>query len=314
MKAMRWSAVGALLLATAACGGAGGGGVSGTVTADGSSTVYPVTEAAAVEFRDEFGSGVRVMVAMSGTGGGFRRFCAGETDLSNASRHISEREAELCAQNGVEYVELPIALDGMAVVVNPTNTFAQCLSVAELRRIWEPNSTVQLWSQVREGWPAERIRLYAPGTASGTFDYFTEAVMGEVGASRADFTASEDDNVLVQGVEGDRFALAYFGLAYFEENQGRLRLVDIDGGTGCVTPTPETIRTGTYSPLSRPLFLYVNRASLQRPEVATFVRFYLDHAADIARSVGYVPVGAEQTEETRRLFDGAAPAAQPAGE
>jgi phosphate transport system substrate-binding protein len=303
----RWAGLLALAMATAACGSAGDG-LRGTVGVDGSSTVYPLTEAAAVEFRDEYGSGVRVLVAMSGTGGGFRRFCVGDTDISNASRHIAQREIDICAENGVDYVELPVALDGMAVVVNPANDFAQCLSVDELRRIWEPGSTVQLWSDVRSEWPAERIRMYAPGTASGTFDYFTEVIMGQAGASRADFTASEDDNVLVQGVEGDRYSLGYFGYAYYEENQSRLKLLEVDGGAGCVRPTPESIRVGEYSPLSRPLFIYVSRAALQRPEVAQFVRFYVGNAGTLARSVGYVPMSDAQYEETGRLLEQAAPA------
>jgi phosphate transport system substrate-binding protein len=283
----------------AACGDGAVGraefeGLSGTVSVDGSSTVYPITEAVAEEFMAATGGSVRVTVALSGTGGGFRRFCAGETDISNASRHISEREIAACAQNGVEYIELPVAIDGMAVVVNPANDFAQCMTVDELRRIWEPGSTVQSWAQVRADWPDQRMRLFAPGTASGTFDYFTEAVMGQTGASRADFTASEDDNVLVQGVEGEAAALGYFGYAYYEENRDRLRLVSIDGGRGCIEPNPQTIRTGTYAPLARPLFIYVNRASLERPELAAFVRFYLDEAAGLVGEVGYVPLSDEQ--------------------
>jgi phosphate transport system substrate-binding protein len=278
-------------------------GLGGRVTVDGSSTVYPLTEAIAEEFGAATRGNVRITIAYSGTGGGFRRFCAGDTDISNASRHISERERETCAASGVEYIELPVALDGMAVVVNPANGFAQCLSVDELRRIFEPGSTVNSWAQVRAGWPDQRLRLYAPGTASGTFDYFTEAVIGQAGASRADFTASEDDNVLVQGVEGDRWSLGYFGYAYYEENQARLRLLDIDGGQGCVTPTPETIRSGAYTPLSRPLFIYVNRAALARPEVASFVRFYLDEASHLAREVGYVPLGDAQYAESRSLLN-----------
>jgi phosphate transport system substrate-binding protein len=281
------------------------GAVSGEVSVDGSSTVFPITEAVAEEFMRETRGRVRVMVAQSGTGGGFRRFCTGDTDISNASRHISDGERATCVENGVEYIELPVALDGMAVVVNPQNDLMQCITVEELRRIFEPGSQVNDWSQVRVGLPAERLRLYAPGTASGTFDYFTEAVIGQVGASRADFTASEDDNVLVQGVAGDRWALGYFGYAYYEESRERLKLLDIDGGQGCVTPTPETIRDGSYTPLSRPLFIYVNRQALARPELRAFVSFYVDNAPALARDVGYVPLGDEQQAQARTILDGA---------
>jgi phosphate transport system substrate-binding protein len=252
--------------------------------------VYPITEAVAEEFGTETGGSVRVTVGYSGTGGGFKRFCAGETAVSNASRPIKESEAELCRQNGIEYDEVQVAIDGLAVVVNPAMTFVECLTTDELRRMWEPNSTVQRWSQVRQGFPDQPIKLYGPGTNSGTFDYFTEAVMGQAGASRPDYTASEDDNVLVQGVEGDRSAIGYFGYAYFIENEGRLRALAIDGGSGCVAPTPESVRGGQYSPLSRPLFIYVNRAAMQRPEVAAFVRFYLEQAETLVPEVGYVPM------------------------
>jgi phosphate transport system substrate-binding protein len=304
----------AAVLLTVACGGSAGrddgsefAGLSGSVSVDGSSTVFPVTEAVAEEFMRETRGSVRVMVAQSGTGGGFRRFCTGDTDISNASRHISERERQTCAENNIEYIELPVALDGMAVVVNPQNDLLQCLTVEELRRIFEPGSQVNDWSQVRAGLPAERLRLYAPGTASGTFDYFTEAVIGQAGASRADFTASEDDNVLVQGVTGDRWSLGYFGYAYYEESQGQLKLLDIDGGQGCITPTPETIRDGTYSPLSRPLFIYVNRQALSRPELRAFVSYYIDNSSALARDVGYVPLGDQQYRDARTTLDGAIP-------
>jgi phosphate transport system substrate-binding protein len=284
--------LGAVVLA--ACGNDGGQGgarddLRGTLEIDGSSTVYPITEAVAEEFGAETGGSVRVMVGFSGTGGGFRRFCNGETVITNASRHIRGNEAELCAQNGVEYVEMQVAIDGMAVVVNPQNDFVQCLTIEELRRMWEPGSQVANWSQVRAGFPDQPLRLYGPGTNSGTFDFWTEAVMGQERASRTDFTASEDDNVLVAGVEGDRNALGYFGYAYFHENQGRLRVVAIDGGQGCVTPTMDTVATGEYSPLARPLFIYVRRDALERPEVREFVRFYMERAPEFAREVGYVP-------------------------
>jgi phosphate transport system substrate-binding protein len=298
-------------LALAGCGGAGAataGQLRGSIEIDGSSTVFPVTEAVAEEFMAETGGGVRVTVAMSGTGGGFRRFCNGETDLSNASRHIKDSEREQCARNGVEHVELPVALDGIAVVVNPGNTFVQCLTIDELRRIWGPGSTVQRWSDIRPEWPAQPLRLYGPGTNSGTFDYFTEDVVGQAGASRSDYTASEDDNVLVQGVAGDAGALGYFGYAYYGENQGRVRAVAVDAGRGCVEPSPRSIESGEYAPLSRPLFLYVNRSSLERPEVREFVDFYLSSASELASQVGYIPLGAQQALGARQTFEQAADA------
>jgi phosphate transport system substrate-binding protein len=281
----------AAALATAACGGGDGerGGLSGSIEIDGSSTVYPVTEAVAEEFGARHGGDVRVMVGFSGTGGGFKRFCAGETQISNASRHIKDSERELCAANGVEFLEMQVAIDGLAVVAHPQNDFAQCLTVEELRRIWEPGSQVTSWSQVRVGFPDAPLKLYGPGTNSGTFDYFTEAIMGRERAIRPDFTASEDDNVLVQGVEGDRSALGYFGYAYFAENAGRLRAVEVDNGRGCIEPNPETVLSGQYAPLSRPLFIYVNRAALERPEVAEFVRFYMEQAPSLVPEAGYVP-------------------------
>jgi phosphate transport system substrate-binding protein len=291
---MRKLGAAALLVVAVACGGdASQGeaefeGLSGTIGVDGSSTVYPITEAMAEEFGRSTGSSVRVTVGMSGTGGGFKRFCAGETEISNASRPIKQEEQELCASNGVEFLELPVAIDGLAVVVNPANEAVACLTVAELKKLWEPGSTVQTWAEVRAGLPAETIKLYGPGTNSGTFDYFTEAIMGEEDASRGDYSASEDDNVLVQGVAGDRAALGYFGYAYYQENQGTLKAVAIDGGNGCVAPTPETVASGEYQPLSRPLFLYVNRAALNRPEVVAFVQFYLENAAELVPAVGYV--------------------------
>ncbi len=289
----------AALVALAACGGGPDAGtdadstLSGTIEIDGSSTVYPVGEALAEEFQRMHG-GTRVTVGVSGTGGGFKRFCAGETDISNASRSIEEDEAALCEQNGVEFTEVRIAWDGLSVVANPANDFAQCLTTDELRRIWEPGSTVDNWSQVRDGFPDQRIILYGPGTDSGTFDYFTEEIAGETGASRPDYTASEDDNVLVQGVTGDPGALGYFGYAYYEENQDRLKLVAVDGGAGCVQPTVETIESGEYAPLSRPLFLYVSDRGLEKEAVREFLEFSLTEGSELVRSVGYVPLTDEQ--------------------
>ncbi len=289
-----------------ACGGEAAR--SGNIEADGSSTVYPITEAVAEEFSAETRGAIRVTVGFSGTGGGFKRFCTGETEISNASRAISPAERELCAQNGVDILELPVAIDGLAVVVNPQNELVQCLTVEELRRIWQPGSQVARWSDIRPGLPDEPVKLYGPGTNSGTFDYFTHAIVGEERASRSDYTASEDDNVLVQGVEGDRAALGYFGYAYYAENADRLRVVAVDDGAGCVTPSPETVRGGQYTPLSRPLFIYVNRAALDRPEVEQFVRYYMEHAAELVPQVGYVPLEeARYRENVQRIEQRVAP-------
>lgn len=279
---------GFLMVALAACGGgeSGGATMSGTVELDGSSTVFPVAEAVAEEFQIA-NPDVRVTVGFSGSGGGFERFCAGETDLSNASRPINQREADACAAAGIEFTEISVAWDGLSVIVNPANDFVTCLTTDELRRIWEPASAVETWADVRSGWPAEGVRLYGPGTDSGTFDYFTETINGESGASRPDFQASEDDNILVQGVAGDRYALGYFGYAYYAENAERLKLVQVDGGAGCVAPSDETIEDGTYAPLARPLFVYVKHSALQRPEVLAYVSFMLEEAPALVPSTGY---------------------------
>ncbi|HEY8468055.1 MAG TPA: PstS family phosphate ABC transporter substrate-binding protein [Longimicrobiales bacterium] len=289
--ARRLAAILALAVLAAACGGEREGAGGGAIIVDGSSTVYPLTEAVAEEFGIAQGGATEVTVGLSGTGGGFQRFCAGETDISNASRPIDDAEREQCMINGVRFLELPVAYDGLSVVVHPDNTWVDCLTVQELRRIWEPGSTVRSWADVREGFPEQPLRLYGPGTDSGTFDYFTEAIVGEPGASRPDYTQSEDDNVLVTGVAGDPGALGYFGYAYYSANRARVKLLGVDAGNGCVQPTPETIRRGTYAPLSRPLFIYVNRESLARPEVAAFVRFYMESAPQLAAEVGYVPLG-----------------------
>jgi phosphate transport system substrate-binding protein len=278
------------------CGGGEGGessAVSGAVTLDGSSTVFPIAEAVAEEFQIA-NPEVRVTVGFSGTGGGFERFCAGETDISNASRPIDADEREACAAAGIEFTEIPVAWDGLSVVVNPANDFVTCLTVPELRRVWEPGSVVRTWSDVRAEWPAEPIRLYGPGTDSGTFDYFTETVNGETGASRPDYQASEDDNILVQGIAGDRYSLGYFGYAYYTESADRLKLVAVDGGAGCVAPSDATIADGTYAPLSRPIFMYVKHAALARPEVNAFVTFLLTEAAELVPSTGYHALSAQE--------------------
>jgi phosphate transport system substrate-binding protein len=277
-----------LAIAASGCArdeGGANGALGGAIEADGSSTVLPITEAVAEEFQIA-NPDARVTVASSGTGGGFQRFCSGETDISNASRPIADDERAACAAAGVEFVEMPVAWDGLSVVVNPGNTFLQCLTLAELKRLWEPGTSVMTWADLRPGLPADRISLYGPGTDSGTFDYFTEEVVGETGASRADYQGSEDDNILVQGVAGDANSLGYFGYAYYTANQAQLKLVGLDGGTGCVTPSDETIENRTY-PLSRPLFIYVKLASLEQPVVAEFVRFYMENAAELVPSTGY---------------------------
>jgi phosphate transport system substrate-binding protein len=275
---------------------------------DGSSTVYPITEAVAEEF-GKLHRDVKVVVGISGTGGGFKRFGTGETDISDASRPIKSKEIEVCKQNNVEYIELPIAYDGLAVMVNPKNKWVDHLTVTELKKIWEPNAqkVVTKWSQVRAGFPDKEIRLFGPGTDSGTFDYFTEAICGKSGASRGDFTASEDDNVLVQGIASDEFALGYFGLAYYEQNQDKLKIVPIDdgdesNGKGAIAPSQETVRNGTYTPLSRPIFIYVKVASLQKSEVKYFVEFYIKKAPELSKEVGYIPLPDEIYKSSMEKF------------
>ncbi len=272
--------------------------LAGDILVDGSSTVYPITEAMAEEF-GKLHPKVRVTVGISGTGGGFKKFCNGETDISDASRPIKASETELCQQNKIEYIELPVAYDGLAVMVNPANDWVDYLTVAELKKMWEPaaQGVIMRWNQIRPEWPDEELHLYGPGTDSGTYDYFTQAIVGEEGASRGDFQASEDDNVLVQGIYGDRLALGFFGLAYYEENQDKLKLVPIDdenpdNGAGPILPSEETVNKGTYQPLSRPLFIYVRKEAIERPEVQAFISFYLDaqNMTKLVREVGYIPL------------------------
>lgn len=282
------------------------GPVEGTILVDGSSTVAPITMAIAEEFQKQYPE-VRVPVGISGTGGGFKKFCPGETDIQNASRPIKKSEIEACAKNNVEYIELPVAFDGIAVVVNPANDFVTCLTVEELKKMWEPDAEgkVTSWAQIRAGFPDRPLSLYGPGVDSGTFEYFTEAIVGKAKASRGDFLASEDDNVLVQGVAGDVGALGYFGLAYYEENKDKLKLVAIDAGDGkCVYPTQETVANGTYRPLARPLFIYVNRARAdQKDEIDLFVRFYLENAKKIVPEVGYIPLTDELYSLALRRYE-----------
>lgn len=280
-----------------------GGCTQPSVKVDGSSTVYPVTEAVAEEFRKERPN-VRVIVGFSGTGGGFKKFSAGETDISDASRPIKDSEKEACAKNGVEYIELQVAFDGLAVMVNPENDWCDCLTVEQLKALWQPESAVNKWSDLNPEWPDEVIELFGPGTDSGTFDYFTEAIMGEARASRADYEPSEDDNMLVKGIAGEKYGLGYFGYAYYGENKDKLKLLGIDAGDGnCVKPSEETVNNHTYKPLSRPLYIYVRKDSLNRPEVKEFVEFYLNNAAKLVPEVGYVAVPMDIAVNNQKVFD-----------
>lgn len=261
---------------------------------DGSSTVFPITEAVAEEYQKK-DPNVKVTVGISGTGGGFKKFCAGETDISDASRPIKASEVDQCKGSKVDYIELPIAYDGIAVLVNPKNNWVDHLTVNELKKIWEPaaQGKIKKWNQIRPTWPDKEIHLFGPGVDSGTFDYFTEAIVGKSGASRGDFTASEDDNVLVQGIATDPSALGFFGVSYYDHNKERLKLVPIDdendaNGKGPVAPDYDSVVKGTYQPLSRPIFIYVSKKSAERPEVQQFVDFYLKNGAALSKEVGYI--------------------------
>ena len=266
----------------------------GKIQIDGSSSVYPITEAVAEEYRVNHAD-IRITVGVSGTGGGFKKFARGETDISNASRPITAKEVAACKANNIAFIEIPVAYDGLAVVVSPSNDFVDYLTVAELKKIWEPaaQNKIKSWKQVREGFPDLPIRLYGAGTSSGTYDYFTEAIVGKAKSSRGDYTASEDDNVLVQGVASDKGGLGYFGLAYYLENKNKLKLVGIDNGLGPKFPSDSTVTNGVYAPLSRPEFIYVNAASASNVIVKDFIKFYIDHAVQLVKEVGYVPLPAE---------------------
>ncbi len=263
--------------------------LSGSIDIDGSSTVFPVSQGVAEEF-NLVHNGVDITVGFSGTGGGFKKFCDGETQISDASRPIKDEEIEACAENGIEYTEFPIAIDGLSVVVHPDNDWVECLTVDQLTAIWEPDSSVTTWADIDPSWPDEAIEFYAPGTDSGTFDYFTETINGESGATRTEnVTFSEDDNVLVVGVEGSENAMGYFGYAYFRENRDRIKVVQVDGGDGCVEPNDETVESNEYHPLSRPLFIYVNNQAIQEEsQVAAFVEFYFTDGLVVVPEVGYV--------------------------
>ena len=317
-KIITWSALTALLLAASACGGArdsaapadttsgsGGSTLSGRVEIDGSSTVAPFTTAGAERFGGEHGD-VRITVGVSGTGGGFERFCRGETDLSNASRPIKDEEAEACEEQGIAYSELQVANDALTVVVNRENDWVDCLTVEQLAAIWG-HSEVRTWRDVDPSYPDEELSLFGPGTDSGTFDYFTDAINGEEGASRSDYSASEDDNTVVTGVSGERGGLGYFGFSYFEENRDSLKALAIDGGDGCVEPSVENAQNGTYAPLSRPLYVYVRNDALARPEVEAFVEYLLENATAIAEASQFVPLTARQVDRARTELTAAAP-------
>ena len=277
--------------------------LAGTILVDGSSTVSPVTQAVAEEFT-KIHPNVRIPVGISGSGGGFEKFCIGETDLSNASRAIKESEAATCQASGIEFVELTVAFDGLAVLANPRVDWVDCLTVDELNRIWGPEAEdhITSWSQVRGGFPDEELVLYGPGVDSGTFDYFTDVINGDEGLSRGDFTASEDDNVLVQGIAGDSSSTGFLGLAYYAANADRLKLVAVDGGSGCVLPSEATVNDGTYAPLSRPLYFYVSKRAAERPEVEAFIHFYLENAKNVAADVGYVALPDSMYAEQLEIF------------
>ncbi len=303
-------AVAVLALALAGCGGqdsasADGGGASGAVAVDGSSTVYPLSNAAA-ELLNEENPDIKVTVGEAGTGGGFEVFCAGQTDISNASRPIEDDEATACTDGGVESTELQVATDALTVVVN-NDLDIDCLTTEQLKKIWEPaaEGKVTNWNQVDPSFPDEEISLFGPGTDSGTFDYFTDVINGEEGASRTDYESSEDDNVIVQGVTGTPGAMGYFGFTYYEENADSLKAVEVDSGSGCVAPSAESAQDGTYTPLSRPLFIYVsNKSYADKEQVATFVDFYIDNLPAITEAAKFIPLNDDQTAETQSALDG----------
>jgi phosphate transport system substrate-binding protein len=295
-------------LALAACGGnqnadtSGGNALEGAVRVDGSSTVAPLSQAAAALYAEEQPE-VNVTVATSGTGGGFEKFCNGETDISDASRPIKDDEAAACEENGITFAELTVANDALTVVVNPENDWVDCLTVEQLKAIWEPGSTVTSWSDVDPSFPDEELVLYGPGTDSGTFDYFTDEINGEEGASRTDYEPSEDDNVIVQGVAGSTGGLGYFGYTYFEENADQLKAVAIDGGSGCVEPSVETAQDGTYAPLARPLYVYVSDTAAEQEQVSGFVDFYIENIDEIVTEAQYVPLTDEQKNALSDAFE-----------
>jgi len=265
------------------------------VKVDGSSTVFPITEAVAEDFQTAKKGAIRVTVGISGTGGGFKKFCRNEIDVVNASRPITVAEMEACKEQGVQFIEMPIAYDALTVVVNPKNTWSKTITVEELKKIWEPaaQGTITQWNQINPAWPEKKIKLYGAGADSGTFEYFTEAIVGKAKSSRGDFTASEDDNVLVQGVASDIYALGFFGFAYYTENSKRVTAVAVDSGTGGVLPSAATVENNSYKPLSRPIFIYINAKSADKPEVDEFVKFYMSNAEKLVTEVKYFPLSKE---------------------
>ena len=284
--------------------------LTGAVNIDGSSTVYPITEAIAEEFK-VVQPNIKVTAGTSGTGGGFKKFGRGETDINDASRPIKKAEDSLAKANNVSYIDLMIAYDGLAVVVNPKNEWCKDITVAELKKMWEPaaQGKIKKWNQIRASWPNEEIHLFGAGVESGTYDYFTEAIVGKSHSSRGDYTASEDDNVLVQGISSDKFALGFFGLAYFEENKDKLKLVGVDdekdeNGKGPMTPSIESVKNKTYAPLARPLFVYVNSAAGKRKEVQEFVKFYLENTGTLSKQVGYIPLSDAETVVEKTKWEG----------
>ena len=300
-KALALAALAAVVLTAAAT--AGVSALSGTVTADGSSTVGPYAIAAAEGFQKK-NPKARVTVGISGTGGGFERFCRNETDLSNASRPMKSSEAVLCKESGVKWVAFTVANDGLSVVVNRQNTWVNCLTVAELKKVWEPGSKVSNWNQIRDSFPNVPLKLFGAGTDSGTFDYFTEAINGKAKASRSDYLATEDDNVVVQGVEGERGAMGYFGYSYYEENKAKLKVVAIDQGKGggCVTPSVATVQSNAYRPLSRPLFIYAKRSSFKRPVVAGYIGYIFNNEKAIAKKSGFIALTDRQLKKARYTY------------
>ena len=265
--------------------------LTGTIEIDGSSTVFPIAQAIAEEFI-AIHPDMRIPVGVSGTGGGFKRFTSGETDISDASRPIKDEEAAAAKKNGISYTELTVAYDGISVIVNPDNDWVECLTVDQLNKMWNPGNPAKNWNEIDPSFPDAKLSLYGPGTDSGTFDYFTDVINGDEGVSRADYVASEDDNVLVMGISGDKNSLGYFGYSYYIENKDKLKIVKIDGGVGCVEPTMDTIADGSYSPLSRPVFIYLNNDEYNsNPELQAFIKFYLTEGSQYVSEVGYVPIG-----------------------
>lgn len=298
-KVLALAALGVIGVMAAGCGGSdssagtGDNAVGGAISVDGSSTVGPFVTIAAEDFKTS-GASTQITVGISGTGGGFERFCKGETDISNASRAIKDEEKTACQKGGVEYAELQVANDGLSVVVNSANDWATCLTTDQLKKIWEPGSKINNWKDVDPKFPDQGMKLFGAGTDSGTFDFFTDKINGKGGASRTDYQPTEDDNVTVEGVSGEKGGLGYFGLSYYEQNQGKLKVLQIDGGKGCVAPSTATVQDATYTPLSRPLFVYVKQTSFARPEVKAFLKYMLDNQEKISAEALFVPLTAAQ--------------------